>query len=158
LARNDLESELKFHEREWRVQRFGWIGLCGFILAALLGVFGNGPLSERVAGDPRIASVKYERFVRYGSQTLIELTMRKSQQHDPAVEIDAQYFRKFEITSIVPAPRSTEILGERYRLNFAADAVPGTISIRVTPQSFGRAHARVSIADSSIELRQFIYP
>src|SRR5215203_1974081 len=59
----EVDQDLAFQYREWRVQTIARVLFALFILAALLGVFGSGPLSraEWSAGN---ASVEYPRFAR----------------------------------------------------------------------------------------------
>jgi hypothetical protein len=71
--REAFESELAFHQREWRLQRIGWGLLALFLLLALGGLFGDGPLSH--SRDASAAgSVEYERFVRDGLATELIVT------------------------------------------------------------------------------------
>ena len=42
----EISPDLNFQRRSWAMQRFAWVVLALFILAALLGLFGPGPLSQ----------------------------------------------------------------------------------------------------------------
>jgi hypothetical protein len=41
-----IDEDLNFQRREWKIQRAGWVTMALVIIAALLGVFGAGPLSS----------------------------------------------------------------------------------------------------------------
>ena len=45
-----VREDMRFQRRSWMVERAGWLVLTAIALAALTGVFGNGPLSTARAG------------------------------------------------------------------------------------------------------------
>lgn len=45
----EIEEDLDFQRRMWRLQQIGWALLVLVVVAALLGLFGKGPLSRAVA-------------------------------------------------------------------------------------------------------------
>jgi len=51
--RCDSESDHRFHRNEWRLQRIGWVLVALFLVLAVAGLFGNGPLEER-SGSTRL--------------------------------------------------------------------------------------------------------
>ena len=60
-----LNQNLIFQKRFWRAQRIGWGVLTVALLAALLGVFGSGPLSHTTVSDASgRLTITYERFAR----------------------------------------------------------------------------------------------
>jgi hypothetical protein len=59
-----VEDEISLHRKGWIVQRIGWVLMFGFLIAALLGLFGEGPLSSKKLQAGNV-SVQYERFGRY---------------------------------------------------------------------------------------------
>jgi hypothetical protein len=64
----EVNADIEFQRRVWRVQRIGWLIIAAVIVAALLGVFGGGPLSRAaVQGDG--LRLEYERFARLQQST-----------------------------------------------------------------------------------------
>lgn len=47
----EVSQDLNFQRREWVVQRVGWVVMAVLLVAALLGLFGPGPLSKSIAGS-----------------------------------------------------------------------------------------------------------
>lgn len=44
----ELGQDLPFQRREWAVQRIAWAAMAAVLTAALLGLFGSGPVSDAV--------------------------------------------------------------------------------------------------------------
>jgi hypothetical protein len=59
----EIETDLEFQRRVWRVPRVGWLIIGAAVVAALLGLFGTGPLS-RASTDGGGLTVEYDRFAR----------------------------------------------------------------------------------------------
>lgn len=132
--------------------------MLAFIIAAVLGVFGEGPVSNRTIGDARSATLEYERFIRYASSTLLELTIPAAASGPIAVEVNESFLGDFEITSIAPTPTSARLVGERYRFEFDLEAAPATIAIRLKPEKIGSKHGSFVVAGTQLDFAQFVYP
>ncbi|MEP7151377.1 MAG: hypothetical protein ABI856_06680, partial [Nitrospira sp.] len=63
-----IEQDLPFQYRQWRLERIGQVLLACCIVAALLGLFGHNPLSTTTGqtSDGRL-SIHYDRFARIES-------------------------------------------------------------------------------------------
>lgn len=157
-TREDFASERQYHEREWLAERIGWCVLLGFIIAALLGFFGEGPLSHRGVGDAGTAKLQYERFARHASPTLLTLSVAKTGGAEVSVAISEAYLREFELRSIVPEPHRAELAGAFHRFSFAATETPTTIAFRVVPDGAGRRHGVLIVAGQELAIDQYIYP
>lgn len=157
-AQGDLDAKLKFHQREWRIQRIGWVLVALFLACALGGLFGNGPLSGTHADGPE-GRVGYERFVRYGLSTDLVVTPTGSAQGVNRIEIDADYLEAFRIERITPDPASVQLSGPRIVYEFASAAPGASISFRIRPQRLWRHTCVVSIdGDTRVEISQLTYP
>lgn len=61
-----LHEDLAHERREWKLQRVGWALMALALLAAVLGLFGHGPLSETASASADGAlTVRHQRFERY---------------------------------------------------------------------------------------------
>jgi hypothetical protein len=157
-AQQDFESELIFHQREWRIQRVGWALLVLFLALALGGLFGNGPLS-RTHADAAAGRVEYQRFVRDGLSTDLIVTPTGSARGMNRVEIDADYLQAFRIERITPEPAAVRINGPRIVYEFASAAPGASISFHIRPQRLWRHTSAVSIdGGAPVEISQLTYP
>lgn len=59
----EISQDLKVEQRQWRVERVSRVVLVLLVVAALLGLFGPGPLSWSRAEDGAL-STEYQRFGR----------------------------------------------------------------------------------------------
>jgi hypothetical protein len=157
-AQQDFESELIFHEREWRIQRVGWALLVLFLAFALGGLFGNGPLS-RTRADGAAGRVEYQRFVRYGLSTDLVVTPTASAQGVNRIEIDADYLEAFRVEHITPEPTAVRLSGPRIVYEFASTAPGASISFHIRPQRLRRHTSGVRIdGGAPVEISQLTYP
>src|SRR5215207_519621 len=103
----ELDQDLTYQQREWRVERISWIVWLLLIVAALLGLLGPGPLSQTRAGsqDERVW-VDYERFVRYRSPTqlIVHIEPDAAQEGMFHLQLDQEFIAKAQIQRIDPEP------------------------------------------------------
>jgi len=105
----EITQDLPFQEREWRSQRIGWAVMALVVLAALLGLFGDGPLGQASAGDPaKGLGVSYARFSRFQSTT--ELAVRFPPESGPEVRVllSRSFADRVTMKAIVPPPAAHE--------------------------------------------------
>ena len=153
---DDFESELIFHEKEWRIQRIGWIVLTIFLALAVAGLFGGGPLSHARVGGAA-GSIEYEHFARSGSSTDLVVTPASAGSVH-RIEIPSGYLEAFRIESITPEPTAVRMAGQRLIYEFAAGAPGSSISFHIHPQRLWRQRAVVRIDGAPLEIRQLTYP
>jgi hypothetical protein len=155
---DELDSELQFHQREWRVQRIGWALLAVFVALALGGLFGNGPFS-RAHADGAAGRIEYDRFVRYGLSTDLLVTPTGSAQGVNRIQIDADYLEAFRVEHITPEPAAVRIRGPHIVYEFASAAPRASISFHIRPQQLWRHTAAISIdGGAPLEISQLTYP
>src|SRR5688572_10160657 len=97
----DMRDEIELHEKGWIIQRIGWVLLMLMLIAASLGLFGNGILSNKYLAT-NTASVSYERFGRFDSPMKIKINA--GAQGRLELKIPQTYLRKMELDKIVPQP------------------------------------------------------
>ena len=158
-ARDDVDSDLAFHQHEWRIQRVGWVLVALFLMLALGGLFGGGPLSYARAGNAA-GSIEYERFVRNGLSTEFVVTPAgrvASGVH--RVAISADYLEAFRVERITPEPTAVRMTGQLLVYEFESTAAGASISFHIHPQRLGRHTAEVRIdAGTPLGIRQLTYP
>lgn len=160
----EIDQDLAFERRSWRVERLGWALMALLLLAALLGLLGAGPLStaEVRTADAALV-VRYERFVHREAPTELELHLVPVPS--PADGLTRLWVGRdlagaLEVRSISPEPRSVEATADRVLYALAASG-PGTVRVRldVEPRRAGRHSGRLGIVGGGeVALGQFVYP
>ena len=159
-----IEEDLAHQRREWRFERAGWVVMGLLLLAGLLGLFGNGPLSRAQAGDPGAVSVDYDRLQRAASPQTYRFEV------DPALASDGELRLRFEdslleeleIQSIIPEPESVTA-GPGYT-EFAFAMAPGAGSparfvFQFEHTTFGHVRGRVAAPGvPTLVVDQFVFP
>jgi hypothetical protein len=154
-----LDRDLRFHHREWLIQRIGWVVVALFLVLALAGLFGGGPLSHaRAAGAS--GSIEYEHFVRSGTPTDLVVTAATAGARGVnRVEIASGYLAAFRVERITPEPRAVRTMGDRLVYEFAAGAPGASISFHIHPQRLWRHRTVVRIdGGAPLEVWQLTYP
>jgi hypothetical protein len=160
----DLERErdLAFQQREWRVQRGGWLVMVAIIVAALIGLLGAGPLSSTtVASGP--LQLAYARFERRHAPTELAVSVSTDAATPDQLElwVATDYLARVEITAIVPEPEEVRQAGERivYRFNIDEPAQHPTIHFALEPDDPGHTIGRIGIIDGpEVTFWQVVYP
>jgi hypothetical protein len=154
-----LGENLPFQRREWRVQRFAWWLLGAFVLAAALGLFGNGVLShaEARSADGSLA-IGYERFLRSG--TAMRLVVQVTASGAVELHVNRTYFENLKIDRITPEPETVAVGTDDVRLTFAAGAPGGRIILfDAEPLHMGRYQAAFGLTPgtAAVHFRQLVY-
>lgn len=132
-----------------------------FILAALAGVFGDGPLSQSTAassdGQMRI---EYQRFCRRHAQQLLDVTVpTQAGANSVELRVNAEYLRSVQITEIFPQPLQS-VYHQTGLLRFSTDGsgAPMNIRVHLEAQHAGSQRARLSAGSQTVDFKQFVYP
>jgi hypothetical protein len=159
----DLEQNLGFQRREWRVQQLGWYVLTAFVLAALLGLFGHGPISRAEASsDPSGLRVRYQRFVRLGARSQLALEcIRSGSSETIRVRLDRRYFDRVRVSEVTPTPASIDIGASEVTYHFTVGRThePTFIAVlEIEPMRAGRLPGVLRFADRTpLAFTQFAY-
>jgi hypothetical protein len=158
--RLQLDENIDFQRREWRVQRVGWWCLAAFVVAALLGVFGSGPLSHSVAEASGL-SVEYERFLRADARSLLTIELPPSDTAAAELSISREYIDAVDITQMLPEPSLSELRdGDAVFWFERRDAAraPMTVRIEFKPLTMGRPAATLRSGGATVTFTQLTYP
>jgi hypothetical protein len=159
-----IEQDLCFQKRFWRMQRLGWWGMALTVLAALLGLFGSGPLSIASAGDSSgKIFVEYERFLRFNATTTLQFKIQPDPQHPTALRLwfARDYWDAFQIQQITPLPSRMQVAPNQVILIFevAEASQPVSVSLYLSTLQMGLLWAEVGIVDgATLRYRHFVYP
>ena len=134
-------------------------------VAALLGLFGRGPLSTaRLGASGAPLHSEYERFLRLKAPSrLVAYLGAAAVRPDSTAELwlDRRWLDDMQIKSITPEPRETRAVGDRVTYPFRVD--PAATALRVTVEletrSLGVIRGRIGLPNGQpFSFSQFAYP
>jgi hypothetical protein len=159
-----IDEAIEFQQRFWTIQRVGWVVLTLFVLAALAGLFGKGPLSSAtvVTTDERV-EIRHQRFGRYMTSQLLEFRFLSGAEQ-PTLWISHDIIDAFSVQSVFPQAESTQIDSAGVTYRFAASALAKGASspavvFEITPQRPGMIRGSLGASrDEATPVWQFVYP
>jgi hypothetical protein len=155
----EIEEDLPFQHRNWRAQRIGWALLGAVVLAGLAGLLGSGPLSSAQDSGGAGLTVEYERFVRHGAQSKIEVIVGKP-ANTVRIAISRSFLEASEMRQILPAPLQARA-GDGFVVYVFERAGSGPMHVTFVfqPDELGSHEVQIAVDDASaLALRQFTYP
>lgn len=158
----DIEQDLPFQYRQWRLERMGQVLIACCIVAALLGLFGHNPLSTatRQTADGRF-SIHYDRFARIESNSDFLVTFEPSKPGGGVVRLwlDQEYLDAFKVTAVSPVPIRGEARDGGRAFVFQTDGSRFTAILSVQFQAVGMVHGSVRADDGeALTVTHFIWP
>jgi hypothetical protein len=158
-----LDQDMSFQRRQWRVQRGAWLVGCLIVLLALTGLSGGGPLANASVSDTTDAlSVDYDRIDRRHSPSTISLDIIPAgTQPTLQLWIGQDFLAGTSIESIQPEPVQSMAGSDRLILEFALDSPgePVSIEVSVRPKQTGLREGSMGIVDGpEVEFRQLVLP
>jgi hypothetical protein len=159
----EINQDLDFQRREWRVQRVGRAVMVLLLFAALAGVFGAGPLSRATAGERETLAVEYDRFLRRGADNRLTVRVgpRAATGREVRLWVPPRYLERMHYERAVPEPQRTVFAPGRLWLIFpvASPGTPFEVVLDFKPQQVGPARAALGVAGGpTLSLSQFVYP
>lgn len=160
----EIDQDLDFQRRSWIVQRVGW-GVIGVaLIAAMLGVFGSGPLSYTSVRDPQGPLIlRYSRLTRYQAPTTLELQIGHGAARAETVRVwfTTAYLRAVQLQHVTPQPERVEGGGERTTFVFRLSS-PGQSAVvffHFQPEQVGSLAGQVGVeSNPPLSFSQFVYP
>lgn len=159
------EHLLSLNSPYWQIQKIGYLVLFILIVAALIGLTGNGIFGTTIKADSSgLLKVEYDPILRSHSDTVIRLWVRPQSLSDKAsfaLSLSQTSFANAIIKQINPKPISESIDGANLRYTFSASnnstAMP--IQIWFEPQIFGKLNTTVNFHNqSTVTFQQLILP
>ena len=146
------------------LQLIGWAIMGLVVLAALLGLFGNGPLSSATVGSSGSPlRVEYDRFLRHQAPQRLRLHVEPgvSESDEVRVWVSSSFLDNVQIERIEPRPERVEAGsdGQTFTFLVAGRGETPTIEIRFVPERVGRLAIRMRIPGRrGVAFTQFVYP
>lgn len=154
----DIAEDPGLQRRAYRMRQVAVVVIALVLLAALLGAFGEGPLSEADAtAEQGSMQLHYERFVRLQSPTELQIELRGGEGKTD-LAISRRFLESFRIEGYSPEPDSVTGLPDRLVFTFDQQP-PSQVTLYGEPQEIGRQRGFIS-GPGGDELRftQWVYP
>jgi len=159
-----INEDMEFQERTWVIQRIGWVIFALVSLLALLGLFGDGVLSEAQAGQQGGALwLEYPRFERLEDEFLIKVHANEgvASEGEIIVQLNKNYLETVEVNNISPAPDSQLADGDQITYVFKTNdgSSPFTAYFYLMPRKPGPLSGAFKLQNGNpVRFSQFIYP
>lgn len=158
----EINEDLQFQRRMWKAERIGWSAMAVLLIGALLGLFGNGPVSWTTESGESFL-VEYQRFGRYQAPLQLRFRLQAGLVKDDrlAFEIDDTFLANVQITGMTPKPVAEQPIADGIRFIFSSNAEDGAVPVTVSyqPEHIGLLEPTVRLGHAdSLTIRQFIYP
>lgn len=149
--------------REWRFERVGWGAIAVVLAAGLAGLFGGDALaSASVSSVDGGAIAHYERIVRHGALSRVELRLAPAATGDSTVvvSIDEEYLRDMDLQRVAPAPLRVRASSGRVEFHLLRldPAQPMTVVLSLQPGAAGSRRAALRTNHGVLDLRQLVLP
>lgn len=157
-----IHEDMRHQQLEWDIERVGWILMAVFVLAALTGLLGYGPVSKASAGAGSLV-VEYDRFQRAKAPSDYRIRADAGLARDGVLRLrmDESLLGHVEIDHIEPQPSTVEA-GPGFRTFVFDTAIErGTITVLVhyRDMEFGRFGGWIGVEGAPrVRVDQFVYP
>ena len=152
----ELEEHVSFQRRARRVGRVLTVVGVLLLVAAALGLFGGGPLSDGTARAPGGLAVGYERFARLGASTELDVRLGGARS-EGTVAIAQDFLDAYQVTTVVPDPQEVSAGPRRVVYTFARRA-PAEATFTLQPERAGIHRAVIDGPDGHVRFDQLVYP
>lgn len=138
-----------FQRRMWRAQRIAWWCMLGIVVAALLGVLGDGPMSRGTRSSASGATtVEWHRVVRAQSPFDIELRGHALHRDRVVVAVSPSLARHFDTVRLVPDAESERAVGDGMQWEVAvAPGRPVRVRIDTDVRRIGILRGTIRLGD-----------
>lgn len=162
MAEIQIEQNLPVEEKTQKVERIAWYIFALFLVLALLGLFGDGLMSNarRSTSDNKL-TIESQRFERYESPT--ELVVELSPEATAAtteIGIDNSLLEYLEIENLTPTGQFSRAEGSKTYFTFqTTERQSARININAETKKIGLARGDISVTNGpALQVTQFIYP
>ena len=158
----EIEQDLPFQYRQWRLERIGWAFIACCLTAAFLGAFGHHPLARASAqtADGRL-TIQYDRFARADSNADLFVTFEPRTKGDGVVRLwfDPEYLDAFNVVAVSPIPLRGEARQGGRAFVFQTDGSRFTATLSVQFQTVGIVHGSLKADEGdALVVTHFVWP
>jgi hypothetical protein len=149
-----IDDEISLHRKGWIIQRVGWTLMFAFLIASILGLFGEGPLSRKKVQIGNI-NVEYERFGRY--EHGMEIRLQSDGENIGTVSIPQAYLKSFRVGTIVPEPAKQVATAGSVQYQFEG-IQNNIVSFYLSPIERKTVEGMFQVNNHPVTIKQTIYP
>lgn len=158
----EINQDLRFQRKEWVFERWGWIAMVMLAIAALLGLFGDGLLSNATAKN-EVLQVQYGRFEREFAPAHIEIQFdsQKANNEGVKLQVDRELLSFYNVEQITPEPDSTVLFPDHvtYIFKIAPGSGPFQVTFELQGNQIGIARGKIGVENGPVvDISQFMYP
>ena len=160
----EIDEDLDFQRRSWRVQRLGWAGMALFVAAALAGLLGGGPLATgEVTSEAGGLTVRYPRFARRTAPVVVEAEMGPQAVRDGRVRLwfSREFLEDAGARDMRP-PAEEVLLGPdrvTYVLRVSGPGNGTRVRLEIEPRGLFRVPGRAGLdGGPAVAWMTFVYP
>lgn len=158
----EISEDKQFQQREWKMERIGWVLMMLLVIAGLLGLLGGpGLFSDATVAAPNL-QVNYSRFVHLLEDTSLRLSASPVEGEDTIrISISNTLLEDMRIEGIVPEPESVEAASDHLTFSFQLQAPneEAVVTFYLNPTQPGTKQGWLGIdGGRSVELSLFVYP
>ncbi|WNG33491.1 hypothetical protein F0U61_07570 [Archangium violaceum] len=155
----ELHLDERIQHSVWTVQRVGWVLMGAFLLAAVLGLFGDGPLS-RASAEGGGLKLEYVRTARVSFPITLDVHGTSDGQGVFQLWFERSLFEKSKVEHVMPEPERVEFSSERVTYIFRTTA-PGPVHVvlELKPERAGKVHAQLGVVGGGeVRFEQLVFP
>jgi hypothetical protein len=156
----EINDDPAFQRRQWRAERIGWALMAAIVLAALAGLFGNGPAARATAasGDGQV-QIDFDRIVRRNAPSQLVLTLTPSDD-EVRVEVPREYADRMGLRPLSPLPAQSLATAEGTVYWYSTGGSHGRVRMTFTlhPRTVGRTSAQLIVAERTVSVSQLVLP
>ncbi len=152
----EIEEDLAFQRRSWKVERAGWVLMALIAMASILGLVDKGPLSRTSKGNAGSLQVRYERFLHLDSPTQIRVSLPVTGPF--SLQLPLRYLENTEISQIVPDPVNVASYNDLVSYSFAARRGTADVLFDLKARRAGPMKGFVQAGGRRVDFNHFVYP
>jgi len=158
----ELEQDLDFQRRQWRLERIGWAVIGCIIVAGLAGLFGHSPFARaHVQTADQKLTIEYDRFARYESDAEIRVSVELDGGGEQVFRLwmVSEYLDSLKVLEIDPVPLRGEAQEGGHAFVFKARPDRTTVKFLVQFRSLGLVSGNINKDEGAHALVQhFVWP
>ncbi len=158
----EIEEEPRFQRRSWQAERVAWLIMAALIVAALSGIFGDGPLSHAESMDAAgTLRVSYERFARLNAPLRLEVRVLTPRAGELRLWLSRAYLDHTQVESISPPPERVAVSADQlvYFFRVTDAAAPLDIDFHLMAEQVGQLRGQAGTESSApVSFQSFIFP
>lgn len=149
-----VEQRYSFARKEQWVSKFFIAFILSFLIVGLLGLFGNGPISNQTISGG-MYNIEYPQFLRMDTPSELYINLQNPPD-TTVISFANSYIKDVQIKQITPTPESVEIADNHLQFSFVTSS-EGTIAFSLQPERSGSKELEIGIQGDVTSIKQFVY-